>query len=134
MNHEQMENQPQESGEKTFTQDDVNRFVSKRIAEERAKMEGAVNQREQELNRKELLFTAKEKLQEKGIPISLVDVLKFDNAESLDQAILEIEKVFRSKEDEKTINNTIPTIVAGGTGGGGFAGNPIRAAMGLNRK
>ena len=44
----------QGTGEKTFTQEQVNAIVSKRLAEEKAKSESVLNKREAELNQREM--------------------------------------------------------------------------------
>ena len=50
---------------KTFSQEDVNRIVGERLAKEKAKNESDWQQREQDLQRRELQMTAKEYLSEK---------------------------------------------------------------------
>ena len=54
----------QGTGEKTFTQEDVNRIVGERLAKEKAKNSGEADlaKREQELAQRELHMTAKELL------------------------------------------------------------------------
>lgn len=50
---------------KTFSQEDVNRIVGERLVKEKAKNESDWQQREQDLQRRELQMTAKEYLNEK---------------------------------------------------------------------
>lgn len=50
---------------KTFSQEDVNRIVGERLAKEKAKNESDWQQREQDLQKRELRMTAKEYLNEK---------------------------------------------------------------------
>lgn len=59
----------QETGEKTFTQEDVNRIVQERLAKEKSKNNGDADfaKREQELAQRELHMSAKEMLSEKGL-------------------------------------------------------------------
>lgn len=63
----------QGTGEKTFTQEDVNRIVQERLAKEKARNGGEADfaKREQELARRELHMTARELLSEKGLPVQL---------------------------------------------------------------
>ena len=56
---------------KTFTQDQVNAIVGKRLAEQKATMEADFVKREQDLNRREMAIRAKELLAEKGLPKEL---------------------------------------------------------------
>ena len=66
--------------EKTFTQEEVNKIVSKRLSEERAKME-------KEFSAKMLNEKARGILKEKGFNPDLADALKFDDEETLKQSI-----------------------------------------------
>lgn len=126
----------QGTGEKTFTQEQVNAIVSKRLAEEKSKNEAALNKREAELNRREMQIRAKELLAEKGLPKNLADVLRYDDEESLKAAIDVIEHTRGFKDNEQIeyknepphrniIENTLPR------GGNDVVGDPLRKAMGL---
>lgn len=86
----------QGTGEKTFTQEDVNRIVGERLAKEKAKNSGEADfaKREQELARRELHMTAKELLSEKGLPVQLFDALNCTDEEGMKKSIATIEKVF----------------------------------------
>lgn len=86
----------QGTGEKTFTQDDVNRIVQERLAKEKAKNSGEADfaKREQELVRRELHMTAKELLSEKGLPVQLFDALNCTDEETMKKSIATIEKAF----------------------------------------
>ena len=82
---------PETQQEKTFTQEQVNAIVSKRLAEAKASNESALNKREEELNQREMRIRAKEFLSERGLPKSLADVLKYSDEKSLAAAIDVIE-------------------------------------------
>ena len=86
----------QETGGKTFTQDEVNRIVQERLAKERAKNNGEADfvKREQELARRELHMTAKELLSEKGLPVQLFDALNCTDEKTLEKSIATIETIF----------------------------------------
>ena len=60
---------------KTFTQEQVNAIVGKRLAEQKATLEADFVKREQELNKREMSIRAKELLSERGLPKGLSDVL-----------------------------------------------------------
>lgn len=85
---------------KTFTQDQVNAIVGKRLAEQKATLEADFVKREQELNRREMCIKAKEMLAERGLPKSLSEVLRYDTEEELVKAIDTIEhsKGFKEKQ------------------------------------
>lgn len=78
---------PDGAGEKTFSQDDVNRIVGERLAKEKAKGEAALAEREQQLAQRELLLTAKEKMTEQGLPLELLDALNLSSPEALKKSL-----------------------------------------------
>ncbi len=86
----------QGTGEKTFTQEDVNRIIGERLAKEKARNNGEADlaKREQELVQRELHMTAKELLSEKGLPVQLFDALNCTDEETMKKSIATIEKAF----------------------------------------
>lgn len=127
----------QETGEKTFTQEQVNAIVSRRLAEEKAKSEAALNKRETELNQREMQIKAKELLAEKGLPKNLADVLRYSDEESLKAAIDVIDKTRGFKDSSenteqgepkrKVFENPLPVPRENIR-----IDDPLRKAMGLN--
>ena len=96
-----MNNQnPDRAGEKTFSQEDVNRIVGERLAKEKAKGEAALAEREQQLAQRELLLTAKEKLTENGLPVELVDALNVSSPEALEKALSTVKTVLDKYKSE----------------------------------
>lgn len=96
-----MDNQnPDGAGEKTFSQDDVNRIVGERLAKERAKGEAALAEKEQQLAQRELLLTAKEKINEMGLPAELVDALNMSSPEALEKALSTVKTVLDKYKSE----------------------------------
>lgn len=92
--------------EKTFTQDQVNAIVGKRLAEQKATLEADFVKREQELNKREMSIRAKELLAERGLPKDLGDVLRYDTEDELIKAIDTIEhsKGFKNADQEDNHN------------------------------
>lgn len=82
---------PEEQQEKTFTQEQVNAIVGKRLAEQKQQHETDLVKREQELHKREMSIRAKELLAEKRLPKELADVLRYDNEDELVKAIETIE-------------------------------------------
>lgn len=123
--------------EKTFTQEQVNAIVSKRLAEAKASNESALSKREAELNQREMQIRAKELLTERGLPKQLADVLKYSDEESLVKAIDVIEHTRGFKEsaeneqkkDGKPKRRIIENILPSGKDDA--VGDPLRKAMGL---
>ena len=96
-----MNNQnPDGAGEKTFSQEDVNRIVGERLAKEKAKGEAALAEREQQLAQRELLLTAKDKINEMGLPAELVDALNVSSPEALEKALSTVKTVLDKYKSE----------------------------------
>jgi len=117
---------------KTFTQDELNAIIDKRLERERkdaqaridkavteaqklAKMsaderaehekqahEKALADREAEITKRELRAEAKSQLSDKGLPIELAEILPYTDADTTNAAIVATEKVFRAAV-EKTV-------------------------------
>lgn len=86
MENNQNEKNP-ETGERTFTQEEVNRIVSERLGRERGKAAADLEEREKAVHARELAVLAAEKLAEKGLPKELSAVLKYDDESTLEKAI-----------------------------------------------
>ena len=80
---EKMERDVQ-STEKTFSQADVDRIVAERLARERAK-QPELDAREKDIQKRENVLTAREKLIEKNLPESFASLVA--GAEDIDAAI-----------------------------------------------
>lgn len=100
-------NDTQQTGEKTFTQDQVNAIVGERLAKEKTKNEAALVQREQELNRRELKIEAREKLADMGLPLELLDAVDISNRENLDKALKTFQAAFAKQRKEAQKINVI---------------------------
>ena len=146
---------------KTFTQEELNAAVEKRIARERkqteerikeavteaqklAKMsaderaqhekeelEKTLKQRETEITKRELRAEAKSQLSDKGLPVELAEVLPYTDAETTNQALEAVEKVFRLAV-EKGVTERLkgnPPKVSQPTPQGDSVQDEIRKAM-----
>lgn len=80
-------NTNQETGERTFTQEEVNRIVSERLSRDRDKRAAELEEREKAVKARELAVIAAEKLAAAGLPKDLTAVLRYDDEASLDAAI-----------------------------------------------
>ena len=118
---------------KTFTQDEVNQIVSKRVSEVKAKTENDAAAKEQELTRRETLLTAKERFHKEGYTASIVDVLNIQTVEDIDKCLLAL----KEEIDARTKIDKVPGFKIGGPGSN-TNGNlppppdPYRKAMGLH--
>jgi len=121
---------------KTFTQDELNAIIDKRLERERkdaqaridkavteaqklAKMnaeerleherkarEAALKEREAEITKRELRAEAKSQLSDKGLPVELAEVLPYTDADTTNAALAAVEKVFRQAV-EKGVNERL---------------------------
>ena len=96
--------------ERTFTQEQVNAIVGRRLAEQKQQLENEFVKREQEINRREMSIRAKELLAEKGLPKDLATVLRYDDEESLIKAIDTIEHTRGFKNNNNNNNNNSASI------------------------
>lgn len=121
--------------DKAFTQEEVNTIVQDRLAKEKAKFDKQINDMQEDIRRREKRLEAREKLQEKGLPAELIELVKLDDDESFNTSLGILEKAYKTKvpqlDDDKQ--------QTGGAGGyspaGGSGPNPnadIRKAMGLS--
>lgn len=88
---------PDGAGEKTFTQEQVNQIISERLARDRAKSEAALVEKEQQLAQRELLLNAKERINEMGLPVELLDALNISSSEALEKSLNTVKAVLENK-------------------------------------
>ena len=82
------------TGEKTFTQEQVNAIIGERLAKEKAKADAALAEREQQfaerekqLANREAMFNLKDQLKEMGLPAELLPVLNVSDTKALETAL-----------------------------------------------
>lgn len=100
-------------GAKTFTQEQVNAIVAKRLAEQKASLASELDKREKEVNRREMQVKAAEMLSAKGLSRDLASVLKYDDEKELEAAIEMIGNMQGAKAETKPdqrliIENKLP--------------------------
>lgn len=126
--------QQEHNEEKTFTQDEVNEIVKKRLARERMKNgsdEDPGMDRERSLEERELHLMAREKLFDEGLPSQLADILKYSDEKSLEAALKVIKGLNFGSEAPKA-QSWGQRHSSGGKNNTEAA--RIRDAMGLNHK
>lgn len=115
MNEQQPGQQSEQTG-KTFTQAEVNKIISDRLARDREKRTAELDEREKAVKARELAVIAAEKLAAAGLPKDLNAVLRYDDEASLDAAISQLSKLrgFESGDTtpeggkKKIIENKLP--------------------------
>ena len=135
MDQNTMNNNPA-NGERTFTQEEVNRIVSERLNKEKTKGDAALAEREQQfaarekaLANREALFDLKDQLKEMGLPKELLPVLNVQDKEALKTALDALKEYIDEKKPKRHyIENKLPEGI------GYHEPNPdreFRKAMGL---
>lgn len=97
---DQNTNQNPATGERTFTQDDVNRIVGERLATEKRKQDAAFAEREQKLARREALYDLRDQLKDMGLPDELLPVLNAQDKEALNKALEALKNYIDEKATE----------------------------------
>ena len=92
--------QTDNKGEKTFSQDDVNRIVQERLSEERQKTSDELSKKEQELAQKEFRLNSRQKLIARGYDETLLDALNCSNEEAFDKALDIMDGLIKQKGDD----------------------------------
>lgn len=129
---ENMEPNNNNSGGKTFTQEDVNRIVQERLAREQGKGTSDLDKRAAELDKRERRLNAIDKLRENNLPDYLVDALNMDTDDAFKSSMDAIIKM----KGETNAGEPQPKVIGKGNpigsfGSGGADGDPIRKAFGL---
>lgn len=77
----------QGTGERTFSQEDVNRIVQERLAKDREKASKELGEKEQELAKREFRLNSRQKLIDRGYPESIMDALNCNSEKEFDKAL-----------------------------------------------
>lgn len=87
---------PGGKGGRTFTQDDVNRIVSERLAHEREKLQASARdtEREKALAAREARLDCREYLDAQGYPAALLDVLDSSDTDKFKTAVEKLVQTF----------------------------------------
>ena len=97
---DQNTNQNPATGERTFTQDEVNRIVGERLAKEKTKADAAFAEREQELARREALYDLRDQLKDMGLPDELLPVLNAQDKPALTKALEALKNYIDEKAND----------------------------------
>lgn len=112
-----------QTNERMFTQDEVNRIVQDRLA--RVKVANESDQRELDLQSRELALYARERIEENGLDKTLADELKGMDKATIDKVIKIIAPM------AQRMNEPIRNAVGPTNGKAMGSDASIRAAMGL---
>lgn len=94
----------QGTGERTFSQEDVNRIVQDRLAKDREKASRELGEKEQELAQREFRLNSRQKLIDRGYPESILEALNCNSEKEFDKALDIIDGLIKERtpsEEEK---------------------------------
>ncbi len=100
----------QHEGERTFTQDEVNDIVQKRLAKERERLSkvfqeekqvSELEERERNILKRELRADAIEILNKGNLPTRLADLLDYSSEENFNSSMEEVTAIFRAALSER---------------------------------
>ena len=126
----------QGTGERTFSQDDVNRIVQDRLAKDREKASRELGEKEREFR-----LNSRQKLIDKGYPETLLDALNCSSEEAFDKALETIDGLMKERlavkeDDEKQrqleAQRAKPFTMPLNQSSYRTGADPIRKAMNLN--
>ena len=120
-----------QDGGKMFTQEDVNKIVSDRLARDREKRSAQQQEdaKELALRARESRLDCREYLSEKKYPAELLEVLDTADVEKFKAAADKLQAIY-GVEDKRPRFVDPPRFAASSSGRGGFVGNdPIRDAF-----
>lgn len=137
MDENTMNNNPA-NGERTFTQEEVNRIIGERLSKEKAKGDAALAEREQQfaerekaLANREALYDLRDQLKDMGLPAELLPVLNVQDKAALKTA-LDALKEYTDKYKSVKPNRTYEERkLPQGDDRGVNPDHEIRKAMGL---
>lgn len=126
---------------KTFTEEEVNDIVRKRLNREREKLtkafeegtrESDLDERERNILKRELRADTLEKLAENGMPAGLADLVSYDSKEECEKSLKAVAAVFNQAVNEAVRGKARQTTPRDS---GTFTGrpDPIAGAFGLKR-
>ncbi len=120
----------QHEGERTFTQDEVNDIVQKRLAKERERLSkvfqeekqlSELEERERNILKRELRADAIEELNKRGLPTRLADLLDYSSGENFNSSMAEVTAIFKGALGEKLKPYARQTTPLEGIGGSGIS-------------
>lgn len=135
------EHQEEQKSLRTFTEEEVNDIVRKRLNREREKLtkafeegtrESDLDERERNILKRELKADTLEKLAESGMPAGLADLVNYDSAEECEKSLATVVKVFNTAVNQVVKSKARQTTPRES---GTFSGkpDPIAGAFGLKR-
>lgn len=136
------EHQEEQKSLRTFTEEEVNDIVRKRLNREREKLtkafeegtrESDLDERERNILKRELKADTLEKLAESGMPAGLADLVNYDSAEECEKSLATVVKVFNTAVNQAVKSKARQSTPRDATYYGGGKPDPLAGAFGLKR-
>ena len=127
---------------KTFTEEEVNDIVRKRLNREREKLtkafeegtrESDLDERERNILKRELKADTLEKLAESGMPAGLADLVNYDSAEECEKSLKIVSAVFNQAVNQAVKAKARQSTPREAPYYGGGKPDPLAGAFGLKR-
>ena len=132
----------------TYTSEQINEMFRNRYSKMKRQAESEVkteyDKKSAELHKREMKLLAREKLAARNLPADLVDVLECSDELDLDTKLNLLQRTYKTDNSIGGSNQegakpagagfSVGAMKGGPAGGGVFVADPIRQAMGLNRK
>lgn len=123
----QNDQESEQEPEKKYTDADVDKIISKKIAAERKRMsklfndeqqESELDKRERAVQKRELMADARDALTEQGLPTTLSALLDYTDNDSYTNSLKEVGQIFREAvqmEVKRTLSGRPPRVSTGST-------------------
>lgn len=134
---ENVQGRAEEKEQKMFTQEEVNGFIQSRLSRYKGQAEKEIkddyDQRLKDLNAREMKLLVKEQLHDRDMPRELADIITCTDENDLKRKLDALQKIYSG---ESAAKNQVTGFQIGAASDGRLptGPDPVRGAMGLNRK
>lgn len=134
------EQQEQHNDERVFSQEEVNDIVQRRLVKERERLSkifqeekqlSELEEREQNILKRELRADAIEELGKRSLPLRLADLLDYNSGESLEKSLNEVTDIFSAALGEKLKPFARQSVPPEGYAGSSLRPDPLKKAFDL---
>lgn len=123
--------------QKLFTQDEVNSFVQSRVSRLKSQAtkdaQAEYTKKLSELQAREMKLMVKERLNDRGMPKELADIITCTDENDIDSKLEALQKIYGGQEAARKEEKSVGFVQVGASGSSNNppAPDPVRKAMGL---
>lgn len=124
------------ASERLFSQGDVDRIVQRRLADERARSQAQLQQKDQEIALTRRRYEAQHALSRRGMPEDWLDLIGYEDAQTFEHTLDQISALIEQRAQQLShtqIEQRLRTGAGVPIAGKGSAAADVRAAMGLTK-